>query len=85
MKITRDEFVLYLKMGREIEFSYNGKAYFLTPNYPKKHHYFLETEEMKDKWIRISEGEIDEILNFKFEGIHSLHDDIKEFEFNYIL
>lgn len=83
--MNKNELVIALNMGREIEFSYKEKSYFLTPNYSKQWYYFLEVEDFNGKWKKIFTGKIDEILNFKFEGIHSLHDDIKEFEFNYIL
>ena len=83
--MNKNELVIALNMGREIEFSYKEKSYFLTPNYSKQCYYFLEVEDFNGKWKKIFTGEIDEILNFKFEGEHSLRDDIKEFEFNYIL
>ena len=83
--MDKNEVIISLFLGREIEFSYKGKAYFLTPNHSKECCYFLEVEQVKGKWEKIFTGKIDEILNFKFEDKHSLRDHFKEFKIDYIL
>ena len=83
--MDKSEIIISLNLGCEIEFSYKGTAYFLTPDYSKQCYYFLEVEQSRGKWRKIFTGGIDEILNFKFEDKHSLRDHFEEFKINYIL
>lgn len=83
--MDKNRLLVYLSKGHEIEFSYNEKAYFLTPDYSNQFAYFLEMEVSKGVWSRVFAGKINEILDYKFEGNCSFNSDINKFRFDYIL
>ncbi len=73
----------HLMMGREIEFSLDAHAYFMSylANIDPNKYYIWD----EDKQSNIFEGTLDELLSFCFEDDISFIKDIDKFDFEYIL
>lgn len=77
MKITIDELITHIKMGREIEFNFNSIPYFIEPDYKtqdsKELQVILSDCSADDVGTVIFNGTIQEFLAFKFEGKYDLN------------
>jgi len=74
-----------LSQGREIEFRWNGKDYFLQPNYKNGQGYVLYYCKTSDKSKEICRGNHNDILKYDFENGVCLQDNFDLFEFLVIL
>ena len=80
-----DELKEYIQQGREIEFSYKGRPYFMNPIYDKDDkqigYKILDVE----KEERIFDGTKEQLLYYEFEPGVSFSNSIASFDFEYIL
>lgn len=84
MKLTIDKFKHYITQGREIEFSFNCSNYFISSNYTKENHFFMEVS--KDGiWTEIFNGTIEDFFSFEFEGKYTCEKYFNLIDFKYIL
>lgn len=89
MEIAIDKLIAHIKMGREIEFDFNSKTYFIEPD--------CKTQDAKDMkvvlydcsadevGIVIFNGTIQEFLSFKFEGKYDLNNYPEKMNIEWIL
>ena len=89
MTITFEEFEEYIHQGREIEFSFNGRNYFLEPDYEKSIHFYVYIQDSEDKksggWHEVFHGKIEDFLTFKFEGKYLCKENFAKIVLQYIL
>lgn len=79
------ELAHYLEQGREIEYSYCGKAYFSGRGQPPE--YDRDRFDIYDVALKcnVFEGSLEDLLDFEFAPRITLRTAIKEFDFQYIL
>ena len=83
--MTKNELIQYIKLGREIEFSYNNRSLFLAPQYDQNHcflQYYIYDNVSKKIIVA---GTIEDILDFEFASHVSLRNNTDLFNFDYIL
>ena len=89
MKIAIDELINHIKTGREIEFNFNSKPYFIEPDYKTR-----DSEELKvilsdcstdEVGTVIFNGTIPEFLGFKYEGKYDLENNYEMMSVEWIL
>ena len=84
MKLTIDKFIHYIAQGREIEFSFNNRDYFISPNHEKENSFFLEIDNY-GKWTEIFNGTVEDFFAFKFEEKYICEKYFCMIDFQYIL
>ena len=91
MTITFEKFEEYVHQGREIEFSFNERNYFLEPDYENSMHFYFyvympDPEDKKsDGWPEVFHGNIEDFLVFKFEGKYQCKENFAKIVFQCIL
>lgn len=85
-----------MQCGREIEFSFNKKDYFIAPDYERYYESWNDTIppypnsvlyycERTDKLKVIISGTTEEVICYKFDGKYSLKDNFDLFLIDYVL
>ena len=81
--ISIEEIIEYFLDGREIELVVMGREYFMQPNYDVESNSYIIYDCGKKENVFC--GEIEELLDYKFEGDKSIRANLEEFNFKYIL
>jgi len=76
-----DEFIEYIKQGREIEFSYKNSKYFISwCNYELKTYSIYSEKKQKI----LFEGKLIDLLSYKFLEDDCFNDNFEDFAIEYI-
>lgn len=81
--ISIEKIIEHFRDGREIELSVMGREYFMQPNYDVESDSYIIYD--CDRKENVFCGEIEEVLDYKFEGDISLRANLEIFDFKYIL
>ena len=84
-----DDFIKTLKQGREIEFCFNKKEYFMQPDYDNSNTQstcvVLYECLREDECNKIFIGKIEDFMVFEFEQKYTLKDNFDMLEIKFIL
>lgn len=89
MAIKAEALKEYIQQGREIEFSFEGKNYFLYPDYKKQAFFYVQVEDENNKendgWTEKFHGSYEDFMLFKFEKSYSFEEILNKMKIQCVL